>query len=52
VNTAIATLIIFRHAKSWFRIGVAVTAAVEYVYFLFAFPVEAWHFHKRAISTN
>lgn len=22
----------------------------EYVYFLFAFPVEAWHFHKRAIS--
>jgi hypothetical protein len=27
-------------------------AAMEYVYFLFAFPVEAWHYHKRAISTN
>jgi hypothetical protein len=25
---------------------------MEYVYFLFAFPVEAWHYHRRALSTN
>jgi hypothetical protein len=24
----------------------------EYVYFLFSFPVESWHFHKRAISKD
>jgi len=26
--------------------------SIEYIYFLFNFPVEAWHFHRRAVSTN
>lgn len=30
----------------------SVAAMMEYVYFLFAFPVESWHFHRRALSTQ
>lgn len=30
----------------------ACIAMAEYVYFLFSFPVESWHFHKRALSWN
>lgn len=45
------TAIIFR--KSSFPvILLASVATLEYVYFLFAFPVEEWHYHRRALSTN
>ena len=51
LNTGVLTAVIFRK-HSFPSIMVATGLAVEYVYLLFAFPVEAWHFHKRALSTN
>ena len=50
-NCAIGSLILLR--KSHFGVILfGVAGMVEYVYFLFAFPVENWFFHKRAISTS
>ena len=37
---------------SWWMIGFGAFFMVEYVYLLFNFPVEAWHFHRRALSTD
>jgi hypothetical protein len=33
-------------------IATAVLSMAEYVYFLFSFPVENWHFHKRALAKD
>ena len=30
----------------------ATVSMAEYIYFLFAFPVESWHYHKRALSKD
>ena len=37
---------------SWAWMGLGAFLMLEYVYFLFNFPVEAWHFHRRALCTN
>lgn len=51
VNCTIATGAIFRRAGMW-PCALACGATMEYVYFLFAFPVEAYWFHRRALSTS
>ncbi len=51
INCSVASGVIFRN-HSLPVVLFSVAATFEYVYFLFAFPVEAWHFHKRAISTK
>jgi hypothetical protein len=51
VNCTIATAIIFRRAGMW-PCALACGATMEYVYFLFAFPVEAYWFHRRALSCD
>lgn len=51
INCLALTAFIFRK-NSPPALGVACLGMVEYVYFLFSFPVEAFHFHKRALSTN
>lgn len=51
LNCSVGSAFIFRQS-SWPVIGLTLCATAEYVYFLFAFPVEAWHFHRRALSTN
>ena len=51
INCAIGSAIVFR-GHSFPVIACVVGATLEYVYFLFAFPVESWHFHKRACSVN
>ena len=45
------TLYIMRK-NSWFAIGMATIAMLEYIYFLFSFPVEEWHFLRRAIAKD
>ena len=50
VNCTVGAGIIFK-STPWLA-GCAAVFTAEYVYFLFAFPVEAWHFHKRALSTS
>ena len=45
------TAFVFRK-NSYPVVGLACVAMAEYVYFLFAFPVEAFHFHKRALSRD
>ena len=37
---------------SWAWMGLGCFLMLEYVYFLFNFPVEAWHFHRRALCTD
>ena len=37
---------------SAFLIVTGCMSMAEYLYFLFAFPVENWHFHKRAVSRD
>lgn len=37
---------------SWKVMAFGAFLMVEYVYLLFNFPVEAWHFHRRALSTD
>ena len=49
INCSILTGVIFRH-HSPFAIAASVVCMAEYVYFVFAFPIESWHFHKRALS--
>jgi hypothetical protein len=51
LNSVLLTAVIFRK-NSWFAMGTACVCMAEYVYFLFAFPVEAFHFHKRAMSKH
>jgi hypothetical protein len=51
VNCSIGAAIVFKQ-NSYPAIILASVAMLEYVYFLFAFPVESWHFHKRALSTS
>ena len=51
LNCSAASGVIFRQ-HSLPVILFVVAATFEYVYFIFAFPVEAWHFHKRAVSVN
>ena len=51
MNCTIATAIIFRRAGMW-PCSLACGATMEYVYFLFAFPVEAYWFHRRALSCD
>ena len=45
------TIYIFRK-NSWLVLGLATLCMIEYIYFLFSFPVESWYFHKRAISSD
>jgi hypothetical protein len=40
-----------RHS-SWPVLAMGTCGMIEYVYFLFAFPVEAWHFHRRAMTVD
>ena len=51
INVSIASVIIFRKSGV-LGMGVAALCSFQYVYAVFAFPIEAWHFHKRAISTG
>lgn len=51
INCTLGTGFVMRHS-SWPVLAFAMVVTIEYVYFLFAFPVESWHFHKRALSTN
>ena len=51
VNCSIGAAVIFRQ-NSTPALMLAVVAMMEYAYFLFAFPVESWHFHRRALSTQ
>ena len=51
LNCTLGSLFVFRGAGlGW--VAFAGVATLQYVYILFAFPVEAWHFHRRAISTS
>ncbi len=50
-NSVVLTAILLRrHPLPAILTGCACMA--EYIYFLFAFPVENWHFHKRAVSRD
>ena len=51
LNSVILTGVLFRK-HSYLAISTALMSMAEYVYFLFSFPVENWHFHKRAISKD
>ena len=51
INCPVATGVILRKSSKPV-IAFGVVFAVEYVYWLFNFPVEAWHFHMRAISVD
>ena len=51
LNCSAATLWTFRQAGV-LPCAVALCATLEYVYFLFAFPVETYWFHRRALSTS
>ena len=51
LNSVAMTAILFRK-HSWFVLMTSVMSMAEYVYFLFSFPVENWHFHKRALSRD
>lgn len=51
VNLPVATIFVLRKS-SYPVIVMAAAGMVEYVYFLFAFPIEAFAFHKRAMSTS
>ena len=51
VNCTLATMFALRRT-SWKVMGLGSVLMVEYIYLLFNFPVEAWHFHRRALSTD
>ena len=51
LNCTAVTIFVLRKT-SWPRIAFGAFCMVEYVYLLFNFPVEAWHFHRRALSTD
>ena len=51
LNSVVLSGIMFRK-HSWIVLMTVVMSMAEYVYFLFSFPVENWHFHKRAISRD
>ena len=50
-NCTVLTLVALRKT-SWKIMGIGAVLMVEYLYFLFNFPVESWHFHRRALSTS
>ena len=50
-NCMVLTGVTFRK-NSLPVIATAVMSMAEYVYFLFSFPVENWHFHKRAVAKD
>ena len=51
INVPLGTAIALRK-QSWPIIVLSFFVSAEYVYFLFNFPVEAWHFHLRAMSDD
>ena len=51
INVPLGTAITLRK-QSWPAILLSFVIAAEYIYFLFNFPVEAWHFHRRALSVD
>mmetsp|Transcript_32270 Transcript_32270/g.37989 ORF Transcript_32270/g.37989 Transcript_32270/m.37989 type:complete len:101 (+) Transcript_32270:316-618(+) len=51
INCTGLTLFILRKTN-WKVMAIGGFLMVEYIYFLFNFPVEAWHFHRRALSTD
>ena len=51
VNSVVMTCVILRK-NSWITIVCGIIGISQYNYHLFSFPVESWHFHKRAISTD
>lgn len=51
INCTGLTLFLLRRT-SWKMMGIGAFLMVEYIYFLFNFPVEAWHFHRGAIRTD
>ena len=51
INCCLASALIFRQ-HSVVAAACSVVVTFEYVYFLFAFPVEQMYFHKTALSTN
>ena len=51
VNCTLMTVWTLRKT-SWAWMGLGAFLMIEYIYFLFNFPVEAWHFHRRALSTD
>ena len=51
LNSVVLTGVILRK-QSAATIVTACACMAEYVYFLFAFPVENWHYHKRAVSRD
>ena len=51
LNCTLLTMFLVRKT-SWKIIALSGFLMAEYIFFLFNFPVEAWHFHRRAISTD
>ncbi len=51
INCPLGAAIVFRKSSVPVILLTSV-ATLEYVYFLFAFPVEEWHYHRRALSVN
>ena len=51
LNSPVLTLFVLRKT-SWTWMALGAFLSMEYIYFLFNFPVEAWHFHRRAVSTD
>lgn len=51
INCTGLTLFVLRKT-SWKYMILGGFLMIEYIYFLFNFPVEAWNFHRRALSTD
>ena len=48
--TGLTVFVLRKTSLKWMVLGAFFS--VEYIYLLFNFPVEAWHFHRRALSTD
>ena len=51
INCTGLTVFMLRRT-SWKIMALGGFLMLEYIYFLFNFPVEAWHFHRRALQTD
>ena len=51
LNCTGLTLFLLRKT-SWKKMIFGAFVMVEYIYLLFNFPVEAWHFHRRALCSD
>ena len=52
INLPISTVLLLRkHFPAW-QVGFATLFMIEYVFFVFSFPIEAHLFHKAALDAN